>query len=192
MVKIISNKISACKFPSTKRKVGVGALFIIILFSINLYASDIEARDLRLKFYQSVDNEKIAKSYLKELSSKSNSGNPLVKGYKAAVCMLMAKHVFNPYSKIKYFIDGKNELEQSISLSPDNVELILIRFAIQTNAPTFLGYYSNINSDKQFLIAKLKDQANANVDTDLRKIMIQYLKQSGKCSNDEIKFLHLL
>ncbi len=161
-------------------------LIILMLINIYSFADPVSLPVLRKKFYASVDDAKTAKLFLSELENDKNTTEPLVQGYKAAVCMVMAKHVFNPYMKFKYFIDGKNELEQAINSHPENVELILIRFAIQSNVPSFLGYNSNIYSDKKFLILNLGKLSQSKVfDRELVEIMKQYLVKSEYCTGTE-------
>ena len=153
-------------------------------------AVDLNKDDLRKKFYLSVESSSIAKAYIKELSEIKNNADPLVKGYLAATCMVMAKHAYNPYSKFKYFIDGKNELEISIAQSPNHVELRLIRFAIQTNVPIFLGYSKDIKTDKVFLIKNMNNlDASNSGDVELKKIIKTYLTKSGLCTKEELDLL---
>lgn len=168
----------------------INRLFILItlLCSFSIFAeNEIKPSELRRKFYSSVDNASKAREFIKELESSKQNKHPLVLGYKAAVGMLMAKHSYNPYMKFKYFIDGKDDLEFSISKSPTNIELRLIRFAIQTNAPSFLGYSKHITLDKEFLLKSLSNlDSELASDLDLQKIIKEYLKKSGKCTSAEL------
>jgi hypothetical protein len=164
----------------------------LILFTLNFGFSEhlLDKSNLRRKFYESVENSKVAKQYLLELNELKSEKNPLVNGYFAATCMVMADHVFNPYSKFKYFIDGKNHLEITIKQFPDNLELRLIRFAIQTNAPAFLGYTKEIQTDKDYLIKNFaKLSSSAENDLELKKLIIDYLKKSKVCNREEIEML---
>jgi hypothetical protein len=165
-------------------------IFVLFQLTYIANASDINKEDLRKKFYLSVESSSVAKAYIKELTEIKTNSEPLVKGYLAATCMVMAKHAYNPYSKFKYFIDGKNELETSIAQSPDHIELRLIRFAIQTNAPFFLGYSEDIKQDKAFLIKNFSslDRPNSG-DLELKKIIKTYLTKSGLCTKDELALL---
>jgi len=159
--------------------------FLTILYSLAM-AGDVNPSELRKKFYASIDDAPAAKLFLSELESVKGELEPIQKGYKAAIRMVMAKHVLNPYNKFKYFLDGKNELEAAILINPKDIELRLIRFAIQSNVPGFLGYNSEIKNDKQFLmdsLQKLKKQKEA--DAELIKIMKQYLNESKYCTEQE-------
>ena len=137
-------------------------LIILLLAFLPIYsfAQLVTIEQSRLVFEQVKDNDKIGTAYLKSVKSDGNL-DPIIQGYKGAIMMVMAKHFYNPYNKWKYFVEGKKQLEQSISSLPNNIELIYLRFCIQSNAPSFLGYHSNMASDRQFLkkqITNLKDK----------------------------------
>src|SRR5690606_30883120 len=80
---------------------------------------------------------------------KNNSATHLA--YLGALQAILAKHVFNPISKLNTFKEGKKNIEQAIKIEPDNAELRFIRLSIQKNAPSFLGYRSRINEDIEFI-----------------------------------------
>ena len=87
--------------------------------------------------------------------------------------MIMAKYYLNPYSKLSSFSEGKSFLESSIEKDTANVELRYLRLTIQNNAPSFLGYKSKVDDDRNFLtssLSKLKDE-------ELKTIISKYLQQ---------------
>ena len=88
--------------------------------------------------------------------------------------MIMAKHVFNPFSKLSYFNKGKLILEKAIQAEGKNVELRFLRYSIQTNVPAFLGYKSNLKNDYNFL----KQAIPGIKDSVLKKIITSYLQQN--------------
>ena len=97
-------------------------------------------------------------------------------GYRGGATMLMAKHAFNPFSKLSYFKKGKLMLESAINADHTNVELRFLRYTIQTNVPGFLNYNSDKNLDRTFIsqsLPKLKDQ-------ELKKIISEFLLKHSK------------
>ena len=54
-------------------------------------------------------------------------------------------------AKYKTFNKGKNNIEQAVEMAPDNIEIRVIRWSVQHNAPRFLGYHQEIENDKQFI-----------------------------------------
>ena len=100
--------------------------------------------------------------------------------------MVMAKHVINPFSKLSYFSKGKQLLEKTIEADAKNVELRFLRFAVQTNLPSFLGYKEHIQKDKAFLI---KSIGHIN-DLELKQQVVAYLKSSDYVTTPEKQNLH--
>lgn len=84
--------------------------------------------------------------------------------------MMMAKHVVNPFAKLSYFKKGKNMLEKAIEADSENVELRFLRYAAQTNAPSFLGYDDHIAGDKKFLL-----QTGDSIDKTLKNFISSQL-----------------
>ena len=110
------------------------------------------------------DTQKIVKEF-HQLKSKSDemmfiknqklSTNPSTLAYVISISMKQAKYNYNPYNKLIIFNENKKRLDQLIINHNSNVHLRYVRLVIQENSPSFLGYNSNINSDKSFLKEKL-------------------------------------
>ena len=99
--------------------------------------------------------------------------------------MMIANYVLNPFTKLSYFNKGKKLLEQAIETAPANAELRFLRFAIQANIPSFLGYNSNIGEDKNLLMKSVAPMADAQ----LRQLIVPYLTDSAFTSQEEKKKL---
>lgn len=88
--------------------------------------------------------------------------DPLYLGYIGCATMMMAKHAFNPFSKLSYFKKGRAMLEDAIKKDEKNFELRFLRFTAQTNMPSFLGYNESIEKDKKFILnsfSQIKDES---------------------------------
>jgi hypothetical protein len=129
-------------------------------------------------------NAELAKVFYDKLK-KANTEAPIVAGYKAMSSFMMSKHGGNPMSKLNYFKEGKKELESAIKKDTSSVELIYLRFSVQSNAPGFLGYSSNTLGDKNKLLSYLKK--NTDEDKDLKKRIIAFLLNSSKLNAAEKK-----
>jgi hypothetical protein len=90
------------------------ACFLVILSNLNYVSEDPSIRSIRLKFHNSTSSEQICKDLIKQLEPYHEKYNPLLLGYKGGATMLMATHVFNPFSKLSYFKKGRNILEKAI------------------------------------------------------------------------------
>jgi hypothetical protein len=84
----------------------------------------------------------------------NQSTNPVVKGYGAMMLFLEADNVFNPFSKLHFFNSGKAILDSCIQQHPGLLELRLLRYAVQNEIPSILGY-DNRNEDKKILLQSI-------------------------------------
>ena len=101
--------------------------------------------------------------------------------------LYMAKHVFNPFSKMSYFKKGKRILETAIKADEKNIELSFLRFNAQTHIPSFLGYNESIESDKTFLETSFPKIT----DVKLKEFLLPYLKKSDYITADKKEQLQL-
>lgn len=114
--------------------------------------------EIRACFDKAIYNETEA---IKLCKNYETSLDVIEQGYVAATIITRAKFVINPYKKYAYFEQGKIKLEALLNKYPDEVELRFIRYMIQTNIPSFLGYKSALKTDRLFLVTQLtsiKDQ----------------------------------
>lgn len=159
-------------------------LSLVLIFSTNNEKSAFDSK-VRILYNNSVSNVESCKELLNLLKDYHENNNCKYAGYKACATILMAKHVGNPFKKYYYFKEGKKLLEKCIDNEIDNAELRYLRFTIQTNAPTFLGYCSEIQSDKVFLMESI----NKIKDSDLRHLIISTLKRSKVLNSNEMQLL---
>lgn len=139
-------------------------ILILILVLCNSVAFAIKPThdEVRELFFKSQVEEKDCLKLIDILTPYNEKNNPLFLGYKGSANIIMAKHVSNPFTKLSNFRKGRNMLEKAIAADKKNSELIFLRFAIQTNIPTFLGYHNEIQEDKKHLqnvLPHLKDKA---------------------------------
>ncbi|RYD74599.1 MAG: hypothetical protein EOP53_17975 [Sphingobacteriales bacterium] len=100
------------------------------------------------------------------------SGNNLCLAYLGGYQAVWANHIINPFSKLKTFNTGKDNIEKAIKKDPQNFEIRLVRFSIQKNAPAFLDYGQDQKSDEAFIIKNLHSVSN----TVLKKLADEILK----------------
>ncbi len=123
-------------------------------------------------YAKSVESKQTAQNLLSILEKQEQSA--FVLGYKGATKMVMAKHVFNPFTKLSYFNAGKKMLNTAISKDNENVELVFLRYATQVSAPSILGYNHHIESDKKLILKRLN---NNQIDEQLTKTIVSFMKQ---------------
>ena len=141
---------------------------LLFLFFLPFVNSDLSS--LR-SLYQEAPKDEEKANQLLVIADKNSSNNLVFYGYKGAAKTILAKYAFNPYAKWKLFNEGKDILESAIASDVNNVELRYLRLTIQMNAPNFLGYKGDIDSDIKFL----KKNINGVNDEELQSIIKNYL-----------------
>jgi hypothetical protein len=157
-------------------------LVIFLFFTAEAYAAadKIDIRQVRALYKKSATSKK-ACTELSVLLSRSGHGNPLLLGYKGSNVMMMAKYAFNPFTKMSHFKKGKEMLEKAVRLDSKNVELRLLRFVNQTNAPSFLAYNDHVETDKKFILAHLASPGEPGA----RDFIVTILQESKYLNSEE-------
>jgi len=150
------------------KKIG---LFLLIIFTNVMFAQNL--KDYRTLLQKGENSEVAAKKLIEKSSMAfSETKQPIYAGFLAVGKFFMAKHVFNPLKKMSYFNEGKNTMEAAIKSDPKNLEVRLMRLITQESVPKLLGYYQNIEEDRNFLTRDYKKTA----DNDLKIYIKEYLK----------------
>lgn len=156
-------------------------LLLILFYSTACTAKVPAISEVRLLYQKAASDEKACNELMELLTPYNENNNPLLLGYKAGITMMMARHVFNPFTKFSYFNKGKKMMRNAIEADEENIELRFLRFGVQTKAPSFLGHNEYILSDKAFLLQSLIRVT----DTDLKQLIVSYLKDSGYLTPNE-------
>ncbi len=163
-------------------------IYFLLIFSFSkLFGNPTFENKVRILYQISVTNKDSCKKLVTILQNYHEGNNCLLAGYKACATMIMAKHVFNPFSKYSYFVKGKVLLEKCITCNKQNVELRFLRFSIQTKAPTFLAYNKSINLDKLFIMNSLSQLK----DIKLKQLIINFMKGTNYLTEIEKKKLNV-
>ena len=141
----------------------------VLLMNVSFKNSDLN--EVRASYSKAVLDKKLCKKMIEELEL-SKEKSVIALAYLGAYQTIWANHVFNPLSKLATFKKGKNNIESAISKEPENVEIRYIRFSVQKNAPSFLGYNNNLKEDRDFLVKNKKkinsDLLQKNIETLLK------------------------
>ena len=161
-------------------------LFILfLLFSLPAFAYHPDATELRALYYKAPENKEATEKFLEVIEQVKQDTDPVIRCYKGMALMLKANYCLNPYHKFSYFNKGRALVDQAVKQSPQNLEIRFLRFCAQTNAPSFLGYNDDINTDKATILKSWHTLS----DHDLKMKIKQYLVESGYCSKDERSIL---
>jgi hypothetical protein len=130
-------------------------IFFSLVFLFYNFAAQADEEVLRQLFAVASIDQKSNEELLERTKSATLKSDPLTYAYHAGALMAMANHVFWPGTKLSYFDQGKAKLEKAVNFALKNVEVRFIRYCIQKEVPAMLGYYGNVNADKQFILANI-------------------------------------
>lgn len=109
----------------------------------------------------------------------------LITGYMGALQALKAKHAWNPYFKIKHLSDCEKTFKEAVTRDPTNIEIRFMRFSIEHNVPSILGYDENLVADREQIIKQIDLKYYAQADLTLVKTIINFLLNSKRCTPAE-------
>lgn len=157
-------------------------LFVLFCFLLQLsVAVNSDIHSLRKLYYEAAIKKVYAEKFLLVMEGLDVKTDPLLLCYKGMAHLIQAKFSYNPYTKLASFSKGKEMLEKAIVSDPKNIEIRFLRFCVQTNAPFFLGYSNNINSDKAMILAGWRYLT----DLDLLEKIRNFMLGSNSCSDKE-------
>ncbi|WP_419802671.1 hypothetical protein [Mucilaginibacter sp.] len=145
--------------------------------------------ELRKQMLRAINNPKVVDSLYQNLHTGTPK-QPLEIAYLGALEALKAKNSWNPYNKIKFLNLSGKTVDQAVNASPNNMEIRFIRFSIQTNLPHFLGLNKDLEADKSQILHQLKQKNYGSADSLFVQNIIKFMIGSGRCSPQEITFLH--
>lgn len=171
-------------------KVAVIALAVMNLLFISVQASAntmYSISDVRVLYGRGVEDAGSAKKLMELLSSLPQS-DPLLLAYRGGADALLAKHSWNPYTKVDYLAKSMNTLNQAINADSSNAEIRFIRFSIQYYIPQFLGYSKNLNEDAH-VIAENFSQLKISLDAKTLQGIAKFMINSGICTASDSKVI---
>ncbi|MBS1500913.1 MAG: hypothetical protein JST32_02540 [Bacteroidetes bacterium] len=78
-------------------------------------------------------------------------------GYEGALLMKKADLLKKPKDRLKYFKQGRIELETALMNDGNNIEFHFLRLAVQERAPKIVKYRSDIPKDKALVVKNFKN-----------------------------------
>ena len=99
------------------------------------------------------------------------SDPPIYVCFKGMALLMQAKHDCRIWERMGYFRKGCAYLDRAIRRDPRNAEMRFYRYCVQTQAPAWLGYHSDIDEDRNVLRSNLEQI----VDPELKQKILNYL-----------------
>lgn len=129
---------------------GLKILIVFCFFSVFAFSQTLD--QYRQNLSLAASNKNVCKSMLLLLEKKNL--NAINRAYLGTYQTIWANHVFGPIAKWNTFSTGKKNIEQAVLMDADAVEIRALRYAVQKNAPKFLGYYSSLSADKAYILER--------------------------------------
>lgn len=145
---------------------------------------DYKLPDLRVQFLQASKDSEAGKEF-HELMSNYEDNNPVVLAYKAISEAIMAKHVWNPYMKMKHLQKSSEVFEQAVSLDAANPEIRFLRFTVEHYVPRYLNMSKNLQEDKAKIIAGLQRHPNSGLSTEMARSIRDFMLTKDHCTEQE-------
>ncbi len=133
-------------------------LFFLFITVFSFKTSPV-VEEVRNQFPE-ISSEEQAENFIQQLT---NDTSPEAKGYVAAMNFMKSRFVKNPFTKLKFFKIGKNELDTVILKHPKNIEMRYIRYLMQKQIPVFLGYNENIDEDFSLIVNEIVESDYSNM-----------------------------
>lgn len=152
-----------------------------LIFYFPLVISILPQQDITGNYYKALSSKEvniIDKQIIELQNLKSTSQ---IRAYQGAILMKRSSFEKVVKDKIAMFRKGHAALEEEINKFPDNIEYRFLRLAVQENAPSILGYNSEIKSDKLIII----EQYN-NLSPALKTHILNYSKESKVLSTEKL------
>ncbi len=159
---------------------------IFLLTHSLLNASNMnDINQLRKEFNLAIEDGKKANNLFDVLSQLKPANNTLQYAYLGATEALLAKHSFNPFSKLSYVNNALTKLNKAVELSDKNIEIRYMRFSVEANMPAYLGYSKHVEDDKKMLIQGLKSAAITKDNSEMYIVFANGIIKSAYCNKEE-------
>ncbi|WP_266202262.1 signal peptidase II [Pontibacter kalidii] len=162
--------------------------FTLLLFIVQVALADTETRydlsELRTEYLEASKDKTVAERFNKKMSQYGEK-DPVVLAYKAASEAVMAKYVWNPYSKLKQIKTAAAIFEEAVALDRDHPEIRFLRFTVEHYVPRYLNLSPNLESDKKVMISSLKAYPDSEISAEFARTMRDFLLTKDHCTEAE-------
>lgn len=168
------------------------AIFIVLVCVGFSFKSGIDNSSrlsvIRLGFYDAIMDCKKAESLIVAINEVTTQSS-LVKVYKGATYAIMAKNQWNPFTALRLLRISRGEMNRAVEAAPKNLEIRFVRFAVQKNIPSYLGYSDNMEGDKEYLIKHIDRFYNPKLSKKMRDYILSFMVEQGGYDKQQIKLI---
>jgi len=166
------------------KKIGV---VVCLLMIIGAHAHTPLAK-VREGFYVAVNDSKKAVSLLKGIN-RIPEKTSTIKVYEGATYAILAKTKWNPFSALALLKKANYTMNAAVNQSPTDIEIRFIRFAVQKNIPSFLGYSENLEEDKTYIIQHINRFDGITLNKEMKDYIIYFMEEQGEYNQEELQLI---
>jgi hypothetical protein len=146
-------------------------LFLIIFFiSISGFSQQKQLIEIRSCF-KSIEGINDIKKLIN--LSKNNLDDPVISAYHYTGKLMMLDYISNPFEKYKIFKTKTKQIDSLISTNLKNIEIRLLRYALQKKSPFFLKYNSDLNRDLNYITSHIYKE-NKKLQLYIESLLIEF------------------
>lgn len=107
------------------------------------------------------------------IDMSNNIDDPVILAYHYTGKLMMLDYSNNPFEKYKVFKTKTKQIDSIISTNQKNIEIRLLRYALQKKSPYFLKYNSNLSSDLNYIKSHIYKE-NENIQLYIETLLCQF------------------
>lgn len=158
-------------------------LLITCSLSYCLCSQTIE--EVRTSFHSAVLDPEESKAF-HEFVEDLKLSSPTLKAYKAVSEAMLARVVWNPFTKLSQVLKFGDLIEMAVLEDPENIEIRFLRLAIEYNLPKFLGMSDHLIEDRDVIVKNMGTIKTIGVDSAFGNYIIYFLRDTKLCTEEEI------
>jgi hypothetical protein len=129
---------------------------------------------------------------LERETAKWSQKSGIQSAYWAASKTLLAKHAWNPATKLSLLDEAETKMNRCIQQNPESLEMRYLRFSYERNLPTFLQWGNHTKEDIEKMIFLFRQGKYQEFPSSLVRKMRDSVLLFGSCSEKDRKFLKSL
>lgn len=161
------------------------------LLGLKLFSFSQSLEECRKWYDSGISDEGFATKLEKE-TAKWSQKSTVQSAYWAASKTLLAKHAWNPATKLSLLDEAETKMNSCIQQNPESLEMRYLRFSYERNLPAFLQGGNHMKEDAEKMIFLFRQGKQMDFPSSLRKKMRDSVLLYGNCSERDRQFLKSL
>ena len=166
-------------------------LFAFLFFAGSLTGHSQSLEECRKWYDLGIEDESYAEKLSQSLTKWSQKSS-IQTAYWAASQTLLAKHAWNPATKLSLIDEAEKAFDRCVLQNPESMEIRYLRFSYERNLPSFLQGGNHIKEDVKKMIALFRQNKYRDLPASLAKKTRDSLLLYGSCSENDRLFLKSL